>query len=97
MQRNTITCMIILHVHFCDKALSINISRPMTLAMTLNLCLKALFFILLVVVAVDRRFKKHILFCLYNIGSEMSCVFYIPEPLARGYKTPNELHKYFMK
>ena len=42
------------------------------------------------------------------IGSEMNChfiryiwnefcVFYIPEPLAKGYKTHNECHKYRMK
>ena len=28
---------------------------------------------------------------------ETSCVFYIPEPLAKGYKTHKEFHKYRMK
>ena len=28
---------------------------------------------------------------------ETSCVFYIPEPLARGYKIRNEFRKYRMK
>ena len=36
------------------------------------------------------------IFISYSIY-EMSCVFYIPEPLARGYKTHNSFHKYRMK
>ena len=28
---------------------------------------------------------------------ETSCVLYISEPVARGYKTHNEFHKYSMK
>ena len=36
------------------------------------------------------------IFISYGIY-ETSCVFYIPEPLAREYKTHNEFHKYRMK
>ena len=32
-----------------------------------------------------------------NIDVILCCVFYIPEPLARGYKIRNEFHKYRMK
>ena len=45
--------------------------------------------------------KKNLWFNIYRISNEFSfhtmyyetsCVFYIPEPLARGYKTHNEFH-----
>ena len=36
------------------------------------------------------------MFISYGIY-ETSCVFYIPDPLARGYKIRNEFHKYHMK
>ena len=31
-------------------------------------------------------------FSFHTMYYEKSCVFYIPEPLARGYKTHNEFH-----
>ena len=31
-------------------------------------------------------------FSFHTMYYETSCVFYIPEPLARGYKTHNEFH-----
>ena len=56
----------------------------------------------------NSRKKKDQIHKVINIGSEMNfhsirylwnelCVFYIPEPLARGYKTHNEFHKFRME
>ena len=39
---------------------------------------------------------RYIVFISYSIYAT-SCVFYIPEPLVKGYKTRNEVHKYPMK
>ena len=44
---------------------------------------------------IGSQMNFHSIRCIY----ETSCVFYIPEPLARGYKTHNEFHNtsYWMK
>ena len=36
-------------------------------------------------------------FSFHTVFMKQVVCFYIPEPLARGYKTHNEFHKYCMK